>query len=63
MAAFDTKAWTLAERYDLAHMMANDGKSIEEICEACRLTRETAICIINKNRPGTIATLGSNNKA
>lgn len=59
MNTFNTQAWTLAERYDLAHMMAKDGKSIEDICEACRLTRETAICIINKHRPGTIPTLGS----
>ena len=54
----NTEVWTLAERYDLAHHLAKSGSSLEEICKMARVTEHTAICIINKHRPGEIPTLG-----
>lgn len=50
--------WTLAERYDYARHMAKQGKTVEDIAEKCRLTKETAICIVNKERCGEVFTLG-----
>jgi hypothetical protein len=49
--------WTLADRYRMAHEMAKNGASREDIMYAARLTEFTATCIVNKHRPGTHDTL------
>ena len=56
------KPWTLAERFDYARYMAKSGKSKDEIMERCGLLELTAICIVNKERPGEIPTLAKNIK-
>lgn len=54
--------WTLAERFDYARHLAKIGVSVDEIAKTCRLTRYTAECIVNSERPGTIDTLGRTRK-
>ena len=54
--------WTLSERYDYARFLAKEGKSVEEIQERCKLTLFTVECIVNRERPGEIQTVGRNQK-
>lgn len=54
--------WTLADCFRVAHAMAADGASREDIMQAARLTEFTATCIINKHRPGTYNTLRKSSK-
>jgi hypothetical protein len=54
--------WTLAERFARAHLLAARGDSLDTIIEVCGIAEFTAICIINRHRPGEISTLDRNCK-
>lgn len=43
--------WTLADRFHLAHLMAKDGYSVDDIVERSGLLRVTAVCIVQRVRP------------
>ena len=58
-----TSPWTLSERYDYARYMARQGKSLDEIIEKTNLLECTVECIVNRERPGEIPTLGRKEKA
>ena len=56
------KPWSLAERFKRAHDMAKRGDSLATIVEVCGVAEFTAVCIINRHRPGEIPTLARNCK-
>lgn len=54
------RPWTLADRYKVAHEMAQSGYSRADIINRTQLTEFTVTCIINRHRPGTYNGLAKN---